>query len=190
MTKLVVIGAGMASGRVLEHLFDAAPGAFEVTLFNAEPRGNYNRIMLSPVLSGEKSRLLCANESRIPGIGLLLAKRRDQRLTERDAGILHRVMIVDMQIALGADLHVDQRVAGKMLQHVIEEAHARVAIIAALAVEVDLDRDLGLAGRPFDPCLAHLPTPLCPPVRHAFLTSPAPAFQEGAGVFGQVVKGP
>ena len=55
MTKLVVIGAGMASGRVLEHLFDAAPGAFEVTLFNAEPRGNYNRIMLSPVLSGEKS---------------------------------------------------------------------------------------------------------------------------------------
>ncbi|TDL90904.1 nitrite reductase large subunit NirB [Meridianimarinicoccus aquatilis] len=55
MEKLVVIGAGMASGRLLEHLFDAAPGAFEVTLFNAEPRGNYNRIMLSPVLSGEKS---------------------------------------------------------------------------------------------------------------------------------------
>ncbi|MBF9034290.1 FAD-dependent oxidoreductase [Rhodobacterales bacterium HKCCE2091] len=53
--KLVVIGAGMASGRMLEHLFDADPGAYEVTLFNAEPRGNYNRIMLSPVLSGEKS---------------------------------------------------------------------------------------------------------------------------------------
>ncbi len=53
--KLVVIGAGMASGRALEHLLDAAPGAFEITLFNAEPRGNYNRIMLSPVLSGEKS---------------------------------------------------------------------------------------------------------------------------------------
>ena len=55
MQKLVVIGAGMASGRVLEHLFDAAPDAYEVTLFNAEPRGNYNRIMLSPILSGEKS---------------------------------------------------------------------------------------------------------------------------------------
>jgi len=53
--KLVVVGAGMASGRALEHLFEAAPGAFEVTLFNAEPRGNYNRIMLSPVLSGEKT---------------------------------------------------------------------------------------------------------------------------------------
>ncbi len=53
--KLVVIGAGMASGRMLEHLFEEAPGAYEVTLFNAEPRGNYNRIMLSPVLSGEKT---------------------------------------------------------------------------------------------------------------------------------------
>lgn len=53
--KLVIIGAGMASGRVLEHLTDAAPGAFDVTLFNAEARGNYNRIMLSPVLSGEKT---------------------------------------------------------------------------------------------------------------------------------------
>jgi len=53
--KLVVIGAGMASGRVLEHLTDSAPRAYEITLFNAETRGNYNRIMLSPVLSGDKT---------------------------------------------------------------------------------------------------------------------------------------
>ncbi|QPH52249.1 nitrite reductase large subunit NirB [Pontivivens ytuae] len=54
MKRLVVIGAGMASGRMLEHLFEREAG-YEVTLFGAEPRGNYNRIMLSPVLSGEKS---------------------------------------------------------------------------------------------------------------------------------------
>ncbi len=52
--KLIVIGAGMATGRMLEHLFDAGANV-DVTLFNAEPRGNYNRIMLSPVLSGDKS---------------------------------------------------------------------------------------------------------------------------------------
>lgn len=45
----------MASGRALEHLFEAAPDAYEVTLVNAEPRGNYNRLMLSPVLAGEKT---------------------------------------------------------------------------------------------------------------------------------------
>ena len=53
--KLVIIGNGMAPGRMLEHLFDLAPDAFDVTIFNAEPRVNYDRIMLSPVLSGEKS---------------------------------------------------------------------------------------------------------------------------------------
>jgi nitrite reductase (NADH) large subunit len=53
--KLVIIGNGMAPGRMLEHLLEAAPGGFEITIFNAEPRVNYDRIMLSPVLSGEKS---------------------------------------------------------------------------------------------------------------------------------------
>jgi nitrite reductase (NADH) large subunit len=53
--KLIIIGAGMAAGRALEHLFEQAPDAYDVTLFNAEPRGTYNRIMLSPVLSGDKS---------------------------------------------------------------------------------------------------------------------------------------
>jgi nitrite reductase [NAD(P)H] large subunit len=53
--KLVIIGAGMASGRFLEELFELAPDAYDVTLFGAEPRGNYNRIMLSPVLAGSKS---------------------------------------------------------------------------------------------------------------------------------------
>lgn len=51
--KLVVIGNGMAPGKALETILDAKPDKFEITIFNAEPRVNYNRIMLSPVLSGE-----------------------------------------------------------------------------------------------------------------------------------------
>jgi nitrite reductase (NADH) large subunit len=53
--KLVIIGNGMAPGRMLENLFEKAPGQYQVTIFNAEPRVNYDRIMLSPVLSGEKT---------------------------------------------------------------------------------------------------------------------------------------
>src|SRR5437667_11225406 len=53
--RLVIIGNGMAPGRMLEHLLERAPGGHDVTIFNAEPRVNYDRIMLSPVLSGEKS---------------------------------------------------------------------------------------------------------------------------------------
>jgi nitrite reductase (NADH) large subunit len=52
--KLIIIGAGMASGRALEGLIEQG-GDFDVTLFNAEPRGNYDRIMLSPVLAGDKN---------------------------------------------------------------------------------------------------------------------------------------
>jgi nitrite reductase (NADH) large subunit len=53
--KLVIIGAGMASGRLIEKVLEESPSAFDITLFNAEPRGNYNRILLSSVLTGEKS---------------------------------------------------------------------------------------------------------------------------------------
>lgn len=52
--KLVIIGNGMAPGRALEKLLDAAPDMYDITIFNAENRVNYDRIMLSPVLSGEK----------------------------------------------------------------------------------------------------------------------------------------
>ena len=52
--SLVNIGAGMATGRALEQLLEADP-SWDVTLFNSEPRGNYDRIMLSPVLAGDKS---------------------------------------------------------------------------------------------------------------------------------------
>lgn len=55
MKRLVIIGNGMAPGRVLERLFEVDPDAYAVTIFNAEPRVNYDRIMLSPVLAGEKS---------------------------------------------------------------------------------------------------------------------------------------
>jgi nitrite reductase (NADH) large subunit len=54
--RLVVIGNGMAGARAVEEIL-ARGGAeqFTVTMFGDEPYGNYNRIMLSHVLSGEES---------------------------------------------------------------------------------------------------------------------------------------
>jgi len=52
--KLVVIGNGMAGMRTVEELLQLAPNAYDITVIGAEPHGNYNRILLSPVLSGEK----------------------------------------------------------------------------------------------------------------------------------------
>lgn len=53
--KLVLIGNGLAGMRCLEDLLDMAPDRYDVTVIGEEPWGNYNRIMLSPVLSGEKT---------------------------------------------------------------------------------------------------------------------------------------
>ncbi|MFU9045771.1 nitrite reductase small subunit NirD [Acinetobacter tibetensis] len=53
--KLVLVGNGLAGMRCLEDLLDMAPDRYEITVIGEEPWGNYNRIMLSPVLSGEKT---------------------------------------------------------------------------------------------------------------------------------------
>lgn len=53
--RLVVIGNGMAGMRTIEELLSASPEQYDITVFGAEPYGNYNRIMLSAVLAGDKT---------------------------------------------------------------------------------------------------------------------------------------
>jgi nitrite reductase (NADH) large subunit len=53
--RLVVIGNGMAGIRTVEELLKLAPDRYDISVIGEEHHGNYNRIMLSPVLSGEKT---------------------------------------------------------------------------------------------------------------------------------------
>jgi len=53
--KLVMVGNGMAGVRTLEETLKLAPDLYDITVFGAEPHPNYNRILLSPVLSGEQT---------------------------------------------------------------------------------------------------------------------------------------
>ncbi|WP_019568840.1 nitrite reductase large subunit NirB [Thioalkalivibrio sp. ALMg13-2] len=53
--RLVLIGNGMAGMRTVEELLKLKPDMYDITVFGAEPWGNYNRIMLSPVLASEKT---------------------------------------------------------------------------------------------------------------------------------------
>ncbi|MCF3947508.1 nitrite reductase large subunit NirB [Acidiphilium iwatense] len=53
--RLVVIGNGMAGMRTVEEILSAAPGYFDITVFSGEPQPNYDRIMLSPLLAGDKN---------------------------------------------------------------------------------------------------------------------------------------
>ena len=51
--KLVLIGNGMAGIKAIEELLKLDSEMYDITVFGAEPYGNYNRILLSPVLAGE-----------------------------------------------------------------------------------------------------------------------------------------
>lgn len=53
--RLVLVGNGMAGMRAIEELLALAPDLYEITVIGAEPHGNYNRILLSPVLAAEKT---------------------------------------------------------------------------------------------------------------------------------------
>ncbi|MAU41629.1 MAG: nitrite reductase large subunit [Kordiimonas sp.] len=52
--KLVLIGNGMAGMQAVEDILKKDSAKYDITVFGAEPHGNYNRIMLSPVLAGEQ----------------------------------------------------------------------------------------------------------------------------------------
>lgn len=54
MEKLVVIGNGMAGVACVEQILRHSP-KFQITIFGDETHVNYNRILLSSVLAGEKS---------------------------------------------------------------------------------------------------------------------------------------
>lgn len=53
MQKLVIVGGGMASARLLEELHARAPDRYAIEVHGEEPQGHYNRVLLSPVLAGE-----------------------------------------------------------------------------------------------------------------------------------------
>ncbi len=53
--RLVVIGNGIAGVACVEEILKLAPERFAITVFGAERHVNYNRVLLSQVLTGEKT---------------------------------------------------------------------------------------------------------------------------------------
>ena len=53
--KLIVIGAGMAGGRIVEEIVKRDAHRYDIAIVGGEDLPTYDRIQLSPVLAGEKS---------------------------------------------------------------------------------------------------------------------------------------
>ncbi len=55
---------------------------------------------------------------------LFVAERLGQHLAERDAGILHRVVKIHLDVALGFEIEVEETMPGEEREHVIEKRDA------------------------------------------------------------------
>jgi nitrite reductase (NADH) large subunit len=84
--KLVLIGNGMAGAKLLEELMSSCPDKYDITVFGNEPFGNYNRIMLSPLLAGEKTleEIMILDRSWYEQQGIHLHVGEDKAITQID----------------------------------------------------------------------------------------------------------
>ena len=89
--KLILIGNGMAGVRTLEELLKLAPEHYDITVFGGEPYGNYNRILLSPVLAGEKTidEIMLNDEQWYADNGITLHKGKWVESVDRARRIVH-----------------------------------------------------------------------------------------------------
>ncbi|HKB61022.1 MAG TPA: nitrite reductase large subunit NirB [Gallionellaceae bacterium] len=172
--KLIMVGNGMAGVRTLEELLKLEPDLYDVTVFGAEPYPNYNRIMLSPVLSGEqeiKDIILNDTDWYVQhGITLHLNKRvvkidRHNRVVHAEDGATAEY---DRLLLATGSTPVILPIPGKDLQGVVgyRDIHDTNAMIEAAqkyrkAVVIGggllgLEAANGLAARGMDVTVVHL----------------------------------
>src|SRR5215469_7420842 len=95
----------------------------------------------------------------IAGDALHLGKRLLDRLAERDANIFGRVVVIDVQIALGSNADVNSRMPGQQIEHVVEKADASFDRRRAGPIEVDGDLDIGFLSLARHRAFAHFTLP-------------------------------
>ena len=70
---------------------------------------------------------------------LFVAQGFAERLAQGNAHIFDGVVIIDVQIAFGGDGHVDQRMLGQLVQHMVKKPHAGGDFGASCAIEGNRD---------------------------------------------------
>ncbi|MEO8280525.1 MAG: nitrite reductase large subunit NirB [Ideonella sp.] len=100
--KLVMVGNGMAGVRTIEELLKIAPDLYDITVFGAEPHPNYNRILLSPVLSGEQT----LDEIVLNPLAWYAENNIDLRIGKKVVGVHRRNRVV--QVDDGSEIDYDR----------------------------------------------------------------------------------
>ena len=77
---------------------------------------------------------------------LFIAPGFGQRLAKGDADIFDRVVGVDVQVALGLNIQINQAMPGNLVKHVIEKGNAGGKLALTGAIKVEAHGDLRLQG--------------------------------------------
>src|SRR5262249_11056450 len=89
----------------------------------------------------------------------LVAERAVKRFTQHDAYVLYRVVLIDVEIALGLELEVESAMTSEQLKHVIEKSYPGLHLISASALDCQIELDVGLRGGAMKCGFPHLDTP-------------------------------
>jgi hypothetical protein len=73
----------------------------------------------------------------------LVAQSLLEGLADHDADVFDGVMRIDLQIALGLHVQIDQAVARKQIEHVIEKPDARVRRGFSRPIKIERNANLG-----------------------------------------------
>ena len=122
--RLVIIGNGIAAVRLVESLLARDADRYAITLIGDEPQPAYNRILLSPVLSGETSsdatRLHDAAWYQQHGIRLLTGERVNSvDLAGRTLTTTHQQLAWDALVFATGSLPAFPPLPGIDLPHVV-----------------------------------------------------------------------
>src|SRR5208283_4738198 len=88
----------------------------------------------------------------------LAAQRLGEGLAERNAGVLHGVMLVHVQIAVRLQLQVESAVARNQLQHMVEKTDSAADLGATVAFNRHRNADVGFFGLAMNAGVPHAVT--------------------------------
>src|SRR5579863_102579 len=101
---------------------------------------------------GERQRLIHGHHKVAGAVDpLLRTERQAQRLAEHDAGVLNRVMLIDVEVAARLEFQVKPAVPREKLKHVVEKADAGRDRVPSAAVERQPRANVGLCRLPMQP---------------------------------------
>src|SRR5260370_37878193 len=120
-----------------------------------------NRGRASAEINGCDSKSFIHGHDKVAGAhdAALIAERRAKCLAQRNTDIFDRMVLVDIEIALGLNLEVENTVTREQLQHVVEKADARLYFVPTATFDGQSQPDIGFRGRAMEGGLPHFDTP-------------------------------